>query len=201
MIKYARPIRGKAPKYTAKKRDFANKIFSAMEDAGIITQKCSPYGAKTRFLPMKKGSEELKVRYKFIPINNYTTKSFYPMHRLKKVLDIIIKLGYNVYFIADASNGYWVVPMKESNCNKTRLVIPKNLWVYLHMKQRLKGASHTYTQFSDLIFGPLPATKDKCIPWQDTIIRGKENFAFSIYMDDHVGWAISFNAMFEFLLN
>lgn len=34
---------------------------------------------------------------------------------------------------------------------------------------------------------------------QDTIIGTRENFAFSIYMDDHVGAAKSFDAMFEFL--
>lgn len=60
--------------------------------------------------------------HNFIPINNYTIKSFYSMHRLEKVLNIIIKPGYDVYFIADASNGYWVVPIKESDCNKIGFV-------------------------------------------------------------------------------
>lgn len=51
----ARPVKGKASKYTAKERDFANKIFPAMENAGIITQRSSPWGAKTEFPPKKNG--------------------------------------------------------------------------------------------------------------------------------------------------
>ena len=78
---------------------------------------------------------------------------------------------------------------------------PNGSWVYLRMGQGLKGTSHTYAQFSDLVFGPLSGTKNKCIPQQDTIIGTKEKFAFSIYIDDHVGSAKSFDAMFEFLHN
>lgn len=32
-----KPIKKKAPKYIAKKRDFVNKIFLAIKDADIIT--------------------------------------------------------------------------------------------------------------------------------------------------------------------
>lgn len=89
--------------------------------------------------------------------------------------------------------------MKESDCNKTCFVTPNGAWVYLRMGQGLKGAAHTYSQFSDLVFCPLPATCNKSIPRQDTIIGTKENSAFSIYMDNHVGAAKSFDAIFEFL--
>ena len=37
LTKDARPIRGKTTKYTTNKRNFANKIFPAIENAGIIT--------------------------------------------------------------------------------------------------------------------------------------------------------------------
>lgn len=37
LMKDAKPIKKKTSKYTAKERDFANKIFSAIENAGIIT--------------------------------------------------------------------------------------------------------------------------------------------------------------------
>ena len=76
---------------------------------------------------------------------------------------------------------------------------PNGSWVYLCMGQGLKSAPHTCSQFSDLVFGPLPATCDKSIPRQDTIIGIKEDFAFSIYMDDYVRATKSFDAIFKFL--
>lgn len=61
LVPDARPVKGKSPKYTTKEREFANTIFPAMENAGIIFRQSSPWGARTKFLPKKKGSEELRV--------------------------------------------------------------------------------------------------------------------------------------------
>lgn len=193
----AQPIKGKAPKYTTKERDFANQIFPAMEDAGIIVWRSSPWGARTLLPPKKKGSQDLRVVHNFIPVKKFTTKSSYPIHRLEEVLDIIIKPRLDTYMTADAANGYWAVPMKESDCNKTGVLTPNGSWVYKRMGQGLKGTPHTYSMFSDLVFGPLPASNN--IPRQPTIIGHHGNSAFSVYMDDHVGSAKGYDAMFNFL--
>lgn len=108
-MKNIRPVRENAPKYTAKKQDFPNKIFPVMEDTSIIIQRSSSWGAKTKFPSKKKSSEELRMIYNFIFINKYTIKSFYLIYKLEEVFDTIIKPGYNVYFIANVSNGYLVV--------------------------------------------------------------------------------------------
>lgn len=47
-------------------------------------------GSKDQVSPHKKGSEELRVVHNLIPINKYTVKSSYPIHRLEEVLDTII---------------------------------------------------------------------------------------------------------------
>lgn len=116
------------------------------------------------------------------------------------MLEEVLKPGHEVHFTVDASKRYWVVPMKESNCNKTGFVTPNGSWVYLRMGQGLKVLLIlTYFQFSDLDFGTLSATKDKSIPWQDRMIGTKEDSVSSIDMDDHVGAAKSLYAMFIFL--
>lgn len=101
--------------------------------------------------------------YNIIPVNNYTIKSSYLMYKLEKVLDMIINLSYNVYFIIDISNSYWAMPIKENGCNKTGFVTPNSSWVYPCMGQRLKRTSYTYAQFSDLVFETFLAIKDKYI--------------------------------------
>lgn len=66
------------------------------------------------------------------------------------------------------------------------------------MGQGLKGAAHTYSQFSDLVFGPLPANQTR-VGRMPTILGTKEDTAFSVYIDDHAASARTFDAMFEFL--
>ena len=156
----AQPIRGTLPKYTVQEREFANKIFPELEDAGIIARRSSPWGARTKFPPKKKGSELLRVVHHFIPINRWTIKSAYPMHRLEEVVVILVKPGRNVFFKSDAANGYWAIPMKQGDENKTGFIAPNGQWVYLRIGQELKGGPFTYAQFSDLVFGPLLSTSE-----------------------------------------
>lgn len=136
-----------------------------MDNAGILTQKSSPWKARTNFPLKKKGSKELKVVHNFIPINKYTIKLSYQIYRLEEILNIIIKPGYDVYFIADVSNGYWAVPIKVSDCNITGFMTLNGLLVFLCIGPGLKKAAHTYYQFSVLVFGLPPTTCNKKILW------------------------------------
>ena len=38
----ARPVKGNLPRYTEQEREFANRIFPELEDAGIIVRRSSP---------------------------------------------------------------------------------------------------------------------------------------------------------------
>ena len=189
----------KKARYSTKERDFANTNFPAMEDTGIIVRRSSPWGARTNFPPKKKGLEDLMVVHNFIPVNKYTIKSSYPVYRLEEVLDTIVKPGYNFYFSSDAANGYWAIPMKQGDENKTGLMTANGQWVYLTMEQGLKGAAHTYSQFSDLVFGPLPGTSNGKVKRESKFIGRNKDAVFSIYMDDQVASACGFDAMYEFL--
>lgn len=65
----ATPVRGKVPLYTPRERDFSAKIFPELEQAGIIRRISSEWGARTKFLPRKKGSEQLHVVHNYISVN------------------------------------------------------------------------------------------------------------------------------------
>ena len=198
LVPNARPVAGSLPKYTAAEREFANKIFPELEDAGIIVRRSSPWGARTKFPPKKKGSTLLRVVHNFIPVNHYTIKSGYPMHHLEEVVNTLITPRFGVYFMSDASNSYWAIPMKTSDVNKTGFLTPNGQWVYLRMGQGLKGAPHTYAQFGDLVFGPLPKNSEG-IERMPTLIGRFDNHAFQIFMDDHSAAATDFESMFAFL--
>ena len=180
----AKPVKGTLPRYTQQEREFANRIFPELEDAGIIVRRSSPWGARTKFPPKKKGSPLMRVVHNFIPINKYTIKSAYPMHHLEEVVDTLIKPNYKVYFSSDASNGYWAVPVRPCDRNKTGFLTPNGQWVYLRI--------------TDLVFGPLPPNSEG-VPRLSTLIGNHGNHAFSVFMDDHAASSVDFDTLFDFL--
>lgn len=187
----------KIPCYTEKERQFSDRIFPEIEEAGIITRASSDWGCRSRFPPKKKDSEELDVVHNYIPFNNQTIKPQYPMHRIEEVIDTIIRPRHRCFFITDTSNGYWGVRMKPGDEYKTGFVTPNGQYSYLRMCQGLVGAPHAYSQFSDMVCGQLPKTQAP--PAQPSLIGDHNDWGFSLFMDDHIGAAISFEAMFDFL--
>lgn len=201
----AKPVYRRGRRWTPREREFASKVFPEMEDAGIIVLASSEWGALSQFPPKKKGSIELRVVHNFIPVNKYTIKPGWPMHRIEDVIDVMIRPRYLVYFSSDASNSYWAIPMKPGDEYKTGVITPNGQYIYLRMGQGLKGACATYSQFGDMVFGPLPKVQadieqgiqaSQAMP---TLIGSHGETAFTLFMDDHMGAADSFEALFDFL--
>lgn len=65
------------------------------------------------------------------------------------------------------------------------------------MGQGFTGAPYTYSQFTDLVFGPLPGTGSA--PLSPSIIGDHDTWAFAPFMDDHGGAALDFDALFHML--
>ena len=87
--------------------------------------------------------------------------------------------------------------MKLGDEYKTGFVTPHGQYSYLRMGQDLIGAPHTYSQFSDMVFGHLPKTSGASA--KSTLIGDHGDWGFSLFVYDHIGAAISFEAMFNFL--
>jgi hypothetical protein len=127
------PVYKSARRYTPREKDFAAKVFPEMEEANIIMRAASEWGARTQFPPKKKGSNDLRVVHNFIPLNAHTIKPQWPMHRIEDVIDTIIQLRFSAWFVSDASNGYWAVPIKKGDEYKTGIITPHGQYVYLRM--------------------------------------------------------------------
>ena len=188
--------KSRVPRYTIREREFAARIFPEMEEAGIIVRGASDWGARTRFVPKKSGLD-LRIVHCFIPVNDVTIKPQYPMHRIDEVLETVIRPKHTCFFITDGSNGYWAVKIKPGDEYKAAFVTPHGQYLYLRMGQGLIGAPHTYAQFTDLVFGPLP--KSSTQPRMDSLIGTHQEGGFSPFMDDHIGGFNDFDSQFQFL--
>ncbi|KAI9767175.1 MAG: hypothetical protein M1839_004611 [Geoglossum umbratile] len=65
----AAPVRARPKRYTQQEQEYSAIIFPDMEEAGILVQGSSKWGAITLFPPKKKGSKDLRIVHNFIPIN------------------------------------------------------------------------------------------------------------------------------------
>ena len=99
LASHAKPVYQTIKRCTPKERAFAAKIFPEMESAGIITRAASDWGARSQFPPKKKDLEDLRVVHNFIPVNKYTIKPQYPMHRIDEVIDTLIKPKFKSSFL------------------------------------------------------------------------------------------------------
>ena len=99
-------------KYIQKKKKFANKIFSELENANIIIKRNNEWKARIKFSSKKKRSKLFKVIHNFIFVNRFIIKLTYFMHHLEKIIVILIKSEYFVYFCSNVANDYWTIPIK-----------------------------------------------------------------------------------------
>ena len=164
----ARPSYSKIPCYTEKERQFCDRIFPEIKEAGIMTRASSDWRCRSRFPPKKNGSEELCVIHNYIPLKSQTIKPQYLMDRIEKVIDTIIRPKHRCYFITDTNNAYWAMRMKPGDEHKTGFVTLYGQYSYLRMDQGLVDAPHTYSQFSDMVFSHL--FKTQATPAQSSLI-------------------------------
>lgn len=94
-----------------------------MEDTGVIVRRNSEWSAKTKFPFKKKRLPLLHVVHNYISLNKYIIKLQYPVYWLEKTIDMVIKLDFKVFFSSDIINSYWIILIKESNCNKIGFLI------------------------------------------------------------------------------
>ncbi|KAF2966539.1 hypothetical protein GQX73_g7005 [Xylaria multiplex] len=193
-----KPFRLRQVRYTRDELEFSKKVFPTMEEADIITKGSSAWAAYTRF-PYKK-NRELRVVHDYRPINSATLKPQWPMHNRDEDFDVLIQGGHSVFFKADASNGYWAIPVRAQDQWKTAVVTPHGMYLYKRMAQGLCGAPHTYSQFGDIVFGPHPACPGNPDGLPSLFGHHPDwRAGFAIFMDDHLISANTFERMYFFL--
>lgn len=72
---------------------------------------------------LKKKFCHFYIWFNYISFNKYTIKSKYPIYWLEKTIDVVIILGFKVFFSNNTVNSYWKILMKEFNYNKTGFFI------------------------------------------------------------------------------
>ena len=124
-------------------------------------------------------------------------KSQYSMHKIDETVNIFMKSKFVIYFISDANAGYWTISTKKKNVHKTNFITFHEQWAYFRMKMDLTETSHTYAQFTNLMFESLPTIDKKKTKF--TIIKNHENETMISFANDHSCAIVEFEKFFIFL--
>lgn len=128
--------------------------------SGIVEESISEWAAPI-VVVKKDGSNRICVDYR--KLNAITRFDAYPMPRIDKMLDAVGKSQYLTTL--DLAKGYWQVPMKDTDRDKTAFTSPLELLQFRVMPFGLCGAPATFQRL------------------MDQILRGLRDFV-GVYLDD-----------------
>ena len=141
-------------------------------DTGIIRESSSPWSAALVYVKKKDGSTRPCVDYR--RLNAVTTKDAYPLPRIDDCLD---SLEGAVYFSSmDLTSGFYQIPVKDSDIEKTAFSTSKNgLYKYVMMPMGLCGSPNTFQRCMELVF--------RGLTWRTLLI----------YLDDIISFGHTFS--------
>ncbi|KAH0607823.1 uncharacterized protein H6S33_002857 [Morchella sextelata] len=149
------PHKATNPLYTAEEMAWMRENLPKMCDSGILTVSNSQWSSKPKFVRRKNGT--LRMVHVFCRLNKATIKLNTPMKRIEPILHNLMQSRFKCYWQADASVGYWGVPLAREHAYKTAFNTPLGQFCYLRMGMGLSGAAHTYARMKDILTGPIPS--------------------------------------------
>jgi hypothetical protein len=134
------------------KLEAARQEFKAMEREGIIQRSTSPWASPLHMVPKKDGT--WRPCGDFRRLNLVTEPDVYP---LPNILDFADRLsGCRVFSKIDLRKGYWQVPVRPEDRQKTAVVTPFGLFEFLRMPFGLRNAGSSFQRMMDRVLVGLP---------------------------------------------
>ena len=99
-------------------------------------------------------------------MNSITKKDPYPLPRTDETLDALSDARY--FTTLDLQSGYWQVPVREEDKEKTAFVTSHGHWEFNVLPFGLTGAPPTFQHLMDMVLNGLHWTH--CLVYLDDII-------------------------------
>jgi len=140
----------------------------------VIDPRHSAWESPVVIVPKKNGKARFCVDYR--RLNNITRKDAYPLARMEDCLDF---LGDAQMFTSrDCTAGYWQVPLRKDDQEKTAFPTPCGIYHWLSMPFGLTNARATFQRALDII---LSGWK-----WQTFLVYLDDVIIFSANAEQHV---------------
>lgn len=180
----ARPIRRQPYRVSPVERKVIAEQVNEMLEKEIICPSSSPWAFPVVLAKKKNGEWRFCVDYR--SLNDVTVTDSYPLPRLD---DVIERLAGARYFSSlDLAGGFWQIPIREEDKQKTAFVTPEGLYEFNRMPFGLKNAPPGFQRLMNRLFGQLI--------WQYLLVHMDDLLVFSKTFEEHL---INLKIVFEIL--
>ena len=119
-----------------------------MEKYGIIKESVSPYNQNIILADKKEGKGK-RFCVDFRSLNKKTIKDAYPLPNVQELF--CATFGSRLFTQLDLASGYWTVPIREEDQEKTAFSVPNGKWEFVRMPYGLVNAQATLQRIMDRI--------------------------------------------------
>ena len=145
------PINLKAYRAPLNKREIIENQIDDMLKANVVRPSRSPWAFPVVIVGKKDGSKRFCVDYR--QLNAITTKYQW---NLAHIDDILATLGHSKFFsCCDLKSGYWQIPVRESDKQKTAFTTHKGLYEFNCMPFGLCNAPSIFSELMERVVGDL----------------------------------------------
>ena len=158
----SRPVKQRPYRIPVHLNAVVNNQVNDMLERGIIRASNSPWSSPIVLAPKKDGDYRFCVDFR--RVNSVTKKDAHPMPRIDEILD---QLGGARYFSTlDLASGYWQVPLREEDMEKTAFSVGADHYEFTVMPFGLTNAPATFQR----MMGNLLKGIKGCLVFIDDII-------------------------------
>lgn len=180
-----RPIKQAQYRLPQIAQDEIEKQIKSMLENKIIEESKSPWCSPILLVkkkPDENGNKSFRFCIDFRKLNSVTVKDSYPLPRIDSTVDALS--GSKYFSTLDLASGFWQVPLKEDDKEKTAFTANSRLYQFTVMAFGLCNAPSTFQRLMDTILRNL--TWKHCLVYLDDVIIFSPDFKTHLERLDQV---------------
>ena len=149
------PIKQKAYPCPWSQKKIIEEHIRNMLEAGVIRPSCSPWASPVLLVdkPVENGKRQYRFCVDFRKLNKVTKKNSAPLPNINDVLDSL--QGSKVFSSLDLKSGYWQVPIREGDQEKTAFITHLGLFEFTKVAFGLCNAPSAFVTLMNAALGDI----------------------------------------------